>query len=100
MAQVPSAFRRAAIDTGGFRFGKLADVYDLNFLPGGVKYGDLPGILALATPVNLWLAGEGKTAPPILRAAYQTSANANKLTLFAGRGEETDKAAVGWLLKP
>jgi len=35
-----------AIDTGGFRFGKVLDIHDPNFLPGGAKYGDLPGVFA------------------------------------------------------
>jgi hypothetical protein len=34
-----------AIDTGGFRFGKVLDIHDPNFLPGGAKYADLPGVL-------------------------------------------------------
>jgi hypothetical protein len=34
-----------AIDTGEFRFGKVLDIHDSNFLPGGAKYGDLPGVL-------------------------------------------------------
>ncbi len=46
-AQAPEAIARAAIDTGGFRFAKLASLGDLNFLAGGAKYGDLPGMLAL-----------------------------------------------------
>jgi hypothetical protein len=31
----------------------VQDVRDVNFLPGGAKYGDLPGLIALAgsTPV-------------------------------------------------
>ena len=38
-----TAIGRAAIDTGGFRFAKLRSTRDVNFLPGAVKYGDLPG---------------------------------------------------------
>ena len=34
-----------AIDIGGFRFGKVLDIHDPNFLPGGAKYADLPGVL-------------------------------------------------------
>ncbi len=34
-----------AIDTGGFRFGKVLDIHDPNFLPGGAKYADRPGVL-------------------------------------------------------
>jgi dienelactone hydrolase len=31
--------------TAGFRFAQLKDVHDLQFLPGGAKYGDLPGLI-------------------------------------------------------
>ena len=53
------AIDRAAVDTGGFRFAKLLDYRDPQFLPGGAKYLDLPGMLALGAPHPLWLAGEG-----------------------------------------
>jgi len=46
----------AVIDTGGFRFDALPDVWHDDFLPGAVKYGDLGGMLAMAPPTRLWLA--------------------------------------------
>ncbi len=45
-------------DTAGFRFGNLSSVWDLNFLPGAQKYGDLPGLIALCAPVKTTLVGE------------------------------------------
>jgi len=39
------AIDSVAIDLGGFRFGKVLDIHDPNFLPGGAKYADLPGVL-------------------------------------------------------
>ncbi len=45
----------AVIETGGFRFQGLPDVWHPDFLPGGVKYGDLPGLIALAAPLPVWL---------------------------------------------
>jgi hypothetical protein len=50
---MPERGARAAIDTSGFRFAQLTDVYDAGFLPGAAKYGDLPGLLALAAPARL-----------------------------------------------
>ncbi|MDB6041376.1 MAG: hypothetical protein JWM99_5217, partial [Verrucomicrobiales bacterium] len=32
------AIHNAVVNTGGFRFGKLLDLHDVNFLPGGAKY--------------------------------------------------------------
>jgi hypothetical protein len=37
-----------AIDLGEFRFGKVLDIHDPHFLPGGAKYADLPGVLKAA----------------------------------------------------
>ena len=49
-AAAPSLLDRAAIDTGGFRFATVAPSTTRAFLPGGAKYDDLPGFLALAAP--------------------------------------------------
>jgi len=48
-----SAVDRAVILTDGFRFAQLADAWDRDFLPGAVKYGDLPALLALGLPTPL-----------------------------------------------
>jgi dienelactone hydrolase len=47
-----------ALSTGGFRFADISSIIDSNFLPGAVKYGDLPMLIALTAPTPLWLAGE------------------------------------------
>ena len=57
-AQAGGAVEKAAIDTGGFRFAKLTKFSDPMFLPGAVKYGDLPSLLALAGAEKTWVAGE------------------------------------------
>jgi len=52
--QAPDA---AYLATAGFRFAPLKDVHDLQFLPGGAKYGDVPGLidgLPLAASVVRW----------------------------------------------
>jgi len=52
--QAPDA---AYFATAGFRFAQLKDVHDLQFLPGGAKYGDLPGLidgLPMAASVVRW----------------------------------------------
>jgi dienelactone hydrolase len=52
------AIAKAAVDTGGFRFGQLLDYRDPMFLPGGAKYLDVPGLLCVASSQPLWVAGE------------------------------------------
>ena len=98
-AVVQSAGRidRAAIHIDGFRFDKLNDVYDFQFLPGAAKYGDIPALLSLATSTRLWLAGQRVTDDSIIRAAWQASGWLDRLTVYAGGNIERD--AVQWLLR-
>lgn len=98
LAQCRGAVHRAVIDTGGFRFGKVLDLHDVNFLPGGAKYGDLPGLLALAAPARLWLAGEGPEAPALAKAIYEKAGAAKRLEVFQGEPQRAREAALAWLL--
>ncbi len=89
------AINRAAADTQGFRFGGLLDYRDPLFLPGGAKYLDLPGLIALNAPHALWLAGEGQASEPVA-SAYRTL---DTLTAFAGEVAQKETAAIEWLLR-
>jgi hypothetical protein len=91
------AIDRAAVDTGGFRFGKLLDFRDPQFLPGGAKYLDLPGMLALGAPRPLWLAGENGDLS-LVTNAYNRLGQAKQLEVFSDSGSERESAAVRWLL--
>jgi hypothetical protein len=97
VAQSQRQIDRAAIHTDGFRFAQLTNVYDTHFLPGAAKYGDVPGLLSLATPTKLWLAGEPVTEDSIIGASWQASGKSDLLTIYSGRNIERD--AVQWLLK-
>jgi len=96
--QAGDAIICVAVDTGGFRFINVPDIYDVNFLPGGAKYGDLPGLLALGAPAKLWLAGEGAEAPQLLKQMYQVSRATPNLTISRNSPPREDEA-VAWLLK-
>ena len=80
------------MDTGGLRFGKVLDYRDPMFLPGGAKYLDVPGMIALGVPHPLWLAGEGGK-PEVL------GEKVTELTGFAGDAAQKEASAVQWLLK-
>ena len=67
---IGSHMQLAVIETGGFRFGKLLDFRDPNFLPGGAKYGDLPGLLTLSAPAPTWVLGESGAVMAELRSQY------------------------------
>ncbi len=98
VAQTKGTVTRAAINTEGFRFADLKDVYDVNFMPGAAKYDDLPGLLALSAPTRMWLTGEGKEAPPIVKTAFIAAGGLENLTMFSGESRDVAKVAVGWLL--
>jgi hypothetical protein len=83
-----------AVNTHGFRFGKLDNFRDPNFLPGGAKYDDLPGMLALSAPHILWLAGEGPESPPLVAGAYAAAKASGALAVFPGSAANTTAAVV------
>ncbi len=98
-AQAPGLVDRLAVDTSGFRFGKLLDIHSPQFLPGGAKYDDLPGMLALGAPTKLWLAGEGQQVPPPVAAAYRAANAADNVSLFTGDAQAAPGALTTWLLE-
>ena len=57
-----SAVDRCAADTADFRFGKVLDYRDPLFLPGGSKYLDIDGFVALNGGQPLRHAAAGKAA--------------------------------------
>ncbi len=96
--QAGSAIQNIAIGTGGFRFASLTNAYDPMLVPGAVKYGDVPGLLALGTPHPLWLSGEGTKIPPFVASSYQ-AANCSNLTSYSGPAANEADAAAKWLLE-
>ena len=87
------AITKLAINTGGFRFGKLLNYRDPAFTPGGAKYGDVPGLIALNAPNPIWVAGEKRSS---LAGKIYSLANAKKnLELPWGKSTES---AIKWLL--
>ncbi|MEZ6128713.1 MAG: alpha/beta hydrolase family protein [Planctomycetaceae bacterium] len=62
-------FSAVAIDTQKFRFADLESWKHANFLPGAIKYGDLPTLLALSAPHALWIGGE-QAVPKIVETVY------------------------------
>ncbi len=87
------AIDRAALDTGGFRFGQLLNYRSPDFLPGGAKYLDVPGLLALGAPQPLWLAGEGAD-PSLPVKAYRAAGQADRLSVFTGPAAQTEASAA------
>ncbi|MEE8218098.1 MAG: hypothetical protein V3S03_03950, partial [Vicinamibacteria bacterium] len=87
---------RAAVDTAGFRFESVERFDDPMFLPGAVKYLDLPALVALGAGGELWLAGEGDAPPELVARAHDVDA-AGRLTVHAGVADAG--SAVDWLTR-
>lgn len=88
----------AAVDTGGFRFGHLLDFRDPNFLPGGAKYGDLPGMIALHSPYPLWLGGESSDGVAFIQRQY-INHKSMRFSVYQGARERMEESAVNWLIE-
>lgn len=97
-AQVRDAVDRAVIDTGGFRFGNVDAIHSPDFLPGGAKYDDLLGMLAVATPGAVWLAGESDESVSTVTAAYKADSGTENFYLHTGPKNTRTSAAIDWLL--
>ena len=91
------AIDKAAIQTNGFRFASLKDYRDVNFLPGGSKYLDIPGMLAVAPTSPLWLSGEGNQ-PALVSDTYKKAAN-SQLQVVTGDESGSEIAVAEWMLK-
>ncbi len=96
-AMLGARIAKAAIDTGGFRFADVTSYRDPYFLPGGVKYGDVPALLALNAPDALRVDGEAGELPELTRASY-TAAGAER-NAEASQLQSSAEAAVIWLLE-
>lgn len=90
------AIDRFLIDTGGFRFADVKSYKDANFVPGAVKYGDLPALLALRAPHAMMMVGED-AVPGIVQQNY--SAEQAKRSPQLG-GTEFDDDAYSWIIAP
>ena len=98
-AVAPAAFDRAALAPLGFRFASVEQFDDPNFVPGSVKYGDLPALLAVAAGGELLLADKTAEVPHLVRDAYAAAAAPGKLRAsVASDPAQAGAAAVDWLL--
>ena len=87
---------RAAVETEGFRFAQITDYRHPHFLPGSVKYGDLPAMLALSAPHELLLIGEEDGTPELVQQAYTAAGDADAVRALGP--QESIEAGVDWIL--
>jgi dienelactone hydrolase len=84
LAVAEGAVDAAVIDTEGFRFAHVDDLRDPDFLPGGAKYGDLPGMIATGLPRRLTLRGEAEV-PKIIRVVAELQPQHPQIKLLKSR---------------
>jgi len=87
------AIYAAVIENGDFRFGAVTDCWARDFLPAAAKYGDLPGMLALAAPLRTYVMG-ASASPELAFRSYRADGAENALTISA----KIDRTAgLDWL---
>ena len=74
----PDVVHQVVVVPDGFRFAKLDSQWHSAFVPGAVKYGDLPALLGLCAPAALTVLGE--TEMPEVSAMYRAADAADKVT--------------------
>ncbi len=98
-AQARDAIDHLAVDTQQFRFALVTDLHSPFFLPGGARYHDLPGMLAVASPAATWLAGESSQSVQIVTAAYQALQEKPQLVLDKSPAGQRPEAALRWIIQ-
>lgn len=96
-AMAGEAVDSTALDTRGFRFTRLASYRDVDFLPGSVKYGDLPALLALCAPHRLCIFGETELSLNLVAAAYAASERPSHLCIDEAAHADVIKRIVPYL---
>ncbi len=86
---------RAVVTTDGFRFGTVSSYRDANFVPGAVKYGDLPALLALRAPHKTMVLGETES-PSLVTDAFEATGYPFNVDFKKG---PVNEEVVRWLVR-
>jgi dienelactone hydrolase len=91
---------RIAVETGGFSFESVKEVTHPMYLPGALRYGDLPVLACLAAPGDLLISDAGRLDTGWLRDAYRsagTKQDSERLRVEAN--PVTTETLLKWLLR-
>jgi hypothetical protein len=90
---------RAALDLHGFRFANADRIDAPDFLPGAAKYGDVPALLALSAPGELWVNDvvQTRNSLKLVDHAYRAAAASSRLTMAPQNATIED--AITWTLR-
>lgn len=93
------AVSRVAVDTAGFRFDNISKIRDPMLWPGAVKFGDVPGLLALAAPTTLAITGEGGKLPEQVKHTYKAASASESVTSIESPEKEVTAKLAAWIAK-
>lgn len=91
-----NALAKTALANDGFRFAQVQQFDDPMFVPGAVKYWDVPALLALSTQ-PLWLANADKETVAILESAQPPH---HRGFLTSVKTTDPLMAAAHWIVLP
>jgi dienelactone hydrolase len=94
------AVARTAVEVGNQRFAAVKEVTDPMYLPGALRYGDLPVLAALAAPGDLLLSNARTFDAGWVRDAYRSAAGGPRSDrLRIEDGPPTTEQLLSWLLR-
>lgn len=97
IAFAPGKTARAVLDTDGFRFESVRSYKEAMFVPGTVKYGDVPALLAGCAPTPIRVFGESDGVPEMAKRLYKINDADAKLEIVDGKIDGDD---IEWLTRP
>ena len=77
---------------------KVTEPDDAMFVPSSVGFGDVPSLIALSAPGELWLAGEGGLEG-VATKAYAAGGKKDAVAVWKGDEKKLLSDAVAWLLR-
>ena len=92
-ARAGRAIFKAVVNTDGFRFADVTSYRDTAFVPGAVKYGDIPAVLALRSPHRLMIIGEDRI-PSLTKQAYDAEERNENIRI-----SRDDRESLDWLMQ-
>ena len=82
------------------RFASITNARDPMLVPGAVRYGDIPGLLALLAPHKLLLTDEPAVgeAADLTIAAYEAAKASDKIAVMSAPAKQQPSAVASWVI--
>ncbi len=97
-AQAGALVKKLVTGTNGYRFASITEIADPMLVPGAVKYGDVPALLSLRSPLPAWVSGEKPDALKLTTQVYAAAGQPQAVQFFPGSPADAPLSAAKWLL--